>query len=47
VQETGEVQGIYKDDVSNFDEIAIARGVLGRFPGHQIMGLVKKLMNTW
>ncbi|KAJ4780290.1 hypothetical protein LUZ62_019874 [Rhynchospora pubera] len=34
------------DSVSEFGEIAAARGCLGRFPGSEMMGVIKKYMKT-
>ncbi|KAJ4787065.1 hypothetical protein LUZ62_038311 [Rhynchospora pubera] len=34
------------DSVSEFSEIAAARGCLGRFPGSEMMGVIKKYMKT-
>ena len=33
------------DSVSEFDEIAAARGCLGRFPGGEMMGIIRKFLN--
>jgi 2,3-bisphosphoglycerate-independent phosphoglycerate mutase len=32
------------DSVSEFNEVAAARGCLGRFPGSEMMGVIKKYM---
>jgi 2,3-bisphosphoglycerate-independent phosphoglycerate mutase len=32
------------DSVSEFSEVAAARGYLGRFPGSEMMGVIKKYM---
>ena len=34
---------IHGDIVRRFDEISAAKGALGRFPGNQVMALVKSL----
>ncbi|XP_020265458.1 uncharacterized protein LOC109841023 [Asparagus officinalis] len=34
------------DEVSEFSEIAAARGVLGRFPGSEMMGIIKKFIKS-
>ncbi|KAJ1689007.1 hypothetical protein LUZ63_013162 [Rhynchospora breviuscula] len=36
----------FGDSVSEFNEIAAARGCLGRFPGSEMMGVIKKYMKT-
>ncbi|GLI58706.1 hypothetical protein VaNZ11_000457 [Volvox africanus] len=35
-------QAVRGDPVRAFDEVSVARGALGRFPGSQVMGLVKQ-----
>ncbi|PNH12755.1 2,3-bisphosphoglycerate-independent phosphoglycerate mutase [Tetrabaena socialis] len=36
-------QAVRGDPVRSFDEVSVARGGLGRFPGSQVMGLVKQV----
>ncbi|GIL47029.1 hypothetical protein Vafri_3864 [Volvox africanus] len=37
-------QAVRGDPVRAFDEVSVARGALGRFPGSQVMGLVKQFV---
>ena len=41
--ETGAMHG---DGVGRFDEVAAAQGALGRFPGSQVMPLVRSFLNA-
>jgi 2,3-bisphosphoglycerate-independent phosphoglycerate mutase len=34
------------DSVCEFNEIAAARGCLGRFPGSEMMGIIKKFIKA-
>ncbi|KAJ4766869.1 hypothetical protein LUZ62_077244 [Rhynchospora pubera] len=42
----GTLVSYFGDSVSEFNEIAAARGCLGRFPGSEMMGGIKKYMKT-
>ncbi|KAJ4819590.1 hypothetical protein LUZ62_032156 [Rhynchospora pubera] len=42
----GTLVSYFGDSVSEFNEIAAARGCLGRFPGSEMMGVIKKYMKT-
>lgn len=39
-----EIKAFSGDSVCKFDEIAAARGCLGRFPGSEMMGIIKKFI---
>lgn len=41
--ETGAIHG---DGVGRFDEVAAAQGALGRFPGSQVMPLLRSFLNA-
>ncbi|XP_028109057.1 uncharacterized protein LOC114307830 [Camellia sinensis] len=41
---TGQLQAFCGDSVCEFDEVAAARGCLGRFPGGEMMGIIKTFL---
>jgi 2,3-bisphosphoglycerate-independent phosphoglycerate mutase len=41
-----EVHVLHGDSVARFDEVSAAGGALGRFPGREVMGLVKDFISA-
>lgn len=41
---SGQHQAFFGDSVCEFNEIAAARGCLGRFPGGEMMGIIKRFL---
>lgn len=41
---SGQLQAFWGDSVCEFNEIAAARGCLGRFPGGEMMGIIKRFL---